>query len=116
MAVSKRLDKTKTIKDGYRPIYANGAYTMASLEHNVESMKNLHGFCSCNNLPSGRIAKLQGGYYILSDENTWDFIERTLGWITFGQLYDRLSKLTHPTKGKIYGENPIDKEFSLFDF
>lgn len=99
-----RFDKTKTIKDGYREIYANGGFTMVNLEENVNSMKNLQGFCSCNNLPSGRIAKLQGGYYILSDAMTWDFVGRALNWITFQVLYDKLSILTNPKTGENYGK------------
>jgi len=89
----KKFDKTKTIKDNYRPIYANNMFTMVNLDYNIDSMKALHGFCSCNSLPSGRIAKLQGGYYILTDSNQWEFIARTLGFLTFGTLYNKLIKL-----------------------
>ena len=78
----------------YLPIFANGTFTNVHRDYNINSMKNLEGFCSCNNLPSGRIAKLQGGYYILSDEGTWDRIGRSLQWITFQVLYDNLKKLT----------------------
>ena len=89
----KKFDKTKTIEDNYRPIYANNMFTMVNLYCNIESMKALHGFCSCNSLPSGRVAKLQGGYYILTNDNTWKFISHTLGFLTFGVLYNELSKL-----------------------
>ena len=44
-------------------------FTRVNLKATVNSMKNLHGFCACNSLPSGRIAKLQGGYYMLNEEN-----------------------------------------------
>lgn len=89
----KKFDITKTESEGYRPIYANNRLTMVNLDYNVDSMKALHGFCSCNCLPSGRIAKLQGGYYILTNDNKWQFIARTLGFLTFGTLYSELSKL-----------------------
>ena len=49
----------KTAIKGYLPIYANGTFTGVNLKATVNNMKNLHGFCTCNSLPSGRIAKLQ---------------------------------------------------------
>ena len=52
-------------------------------------MKNLHGFCACNSLPASRIAKLQGGYYILNDENQWEFISKTLDSLTFEVLFNK---------------------------
>lgn len=89
----KKFDKTKTLADGYRPIYANNMFTMVNLDYNIDSMKALHGFCSCNSLPAGRIAKLQGGYYILNNESKWEFIARALGFLTFGALFNKLSAL-----------------------
>ena len=43
----KRFGKTKTIENNYYPIYAN---TNVNIDCSVNSMKNLHGFCSCNNI------------------------------------------------------------------
>ena len=87
----KRFDKT-TIK-GYLPIYANNTFTRVNLKATVNSMKNLHGFCACNSLPSGRIAKLQGGYYILNDDNQWELISGTLDSLTFEILFNKLNNL-----------------------
>lgn len=89
----KRLDKTKTIKDGYRPIYTNNSFTMVYLKSSVNSMKALHSFCSCNSLPSGRIAKLEGGYYVLNNSKQWEFIARTLNLLSFETLYNSLIKI-----------------------
>ena len=88
----QRFDKT-AIK-GYLPIYANGMFTRVNLKATINSMKNLHGFCTCNSLPSGRIAKLQGGYYILNDENQWEFLSSTLAFLTFEILFNELNNLT----------------------
>ena len=84
----KRFDKTKSIKDGYYPIYANNAFTNVNIEDTVNSMRNLQGFCACNNLASGRIAKLQGGYYFLTSDLKWDFIGDCLSLISFKQILD----------------------------
>ena len=84
----------KTATKGYLPIYANGMFTRVNLKATVNSMKNLHGFCACNSLPSGRIAKLQEGYYILNDENQWEFISNTLDSLTFEILFNKLNNLT----------------------
>ena len=64
-------------------------------------MKNLHGFCSCNNISSGRIAKLQGGYYFLTDNMQWSFIGDSLYRITFRVIYP----MTH--------NDTSDKEIAL---
>ena len=88
----QRFSKT-TIK-GYLPIYANNTFTRVNLKATVNSMKNLHGFCVCNSLPAGRIAKLQGGYYILNDENQCEFISNTLDSLTFEILFNKLNNLT----------------------
>ena len=79
----KRFDKTKNIEDNYYSIYANNDFTNVNIDYTVNSMKNLHGFCSCNNISSGRIAKLQGGYYFLTDDMKWSFIGDSLCRITF---------------------------------
>ena len=55
-------------------------------------MKNLHGFCSCNNISSGRIAKLQGGYYFLTHDMKWSFIGDSLGCITFRVILELFEK------------------------
>jgi bisphosphoglycerate-independent phosphoglycerate mutase (AlkP superfamily) len=91
----KRFDKQGTVKDGYLPIFANNMFTMVHKWKTVNSMKNLQGFCACNELPAGRIAKLQGGYYVLNDNNQWEFISRSLGTLTFEELYDKLFNLKH---------------------
>ena len=79
----KRFDKTKSIEHNYYPIYANNMFTNVNIDCSVNSMKNLQGFCSCNNISSGRIAKLQGGYYFLTDDMEWSFIGDSLCRITF---------------------------------
>ena len=79
----KRFDKTKSIEHNYYPIYANNMFTNVNIDCSVNSMKNLHGFCCCNNISSGRIAKLQGGYYFLTDDLKWSLIGDSLGRITF---------------------------------
>ena len=84
----KRFDKTKSIEDGYYPIYANNMFTNVNIECGVNTMKNLQGFCSCNSLSSGRIAKLQGGYYFLTSDLKWDFIGDCLSLISFKQILD----------------------------
>ena len=84
----------KTATKGYLPIYANGMFTRVNLKATVNSMKNLYGFCACNSLPSGIIAKVQGGYYILNDENQWEFISNTLDSLTFEILFNKLNNLT----------------------
>ena len=81
----------KTAIKGYLPIYANNAFTRVNLKATVNSVKNLHGFCACNSLPASRIAKLQGGYYILNDENQWEFISKTLDSLTFEVLINSLT-------------------------
>ena len=88
----QRFNKTAII--GYLPIYANNMFTRVNLKATVNSMKNLHGFCACNSLPSGRIAKLQGGYYILNDDNQWEFIASTLDSLAFEVLFNKLNSLT----------------------
>lgn len=85
----KRFSKEGGV--GFMPIFANKCFTNVNIKSTVNSMKNLHGFCTCNNLSAGRIAKLQGGYYTLSDSNTWDKIGLNLNDISFEEVYNRLS-------------------------
>ena len=80
-------------KEGYFPIFANGGSTYVNGEHTVNSMKNLHGFCVYNLLPSGRIAKLQGGYYILNNDLKWEYIAPSLNSLPFQVLYNKLKNL-----------------------
>ena len=89
----RRFDKTKSIEDGYYPIYANNDFTNVNIDCSVNSMKNLHGFCSCNNISSGRIAKLQGGYYFLTDDMKWSFIGDSLCRITFRIILKLFKKI-----------------------
>lgn len=84
---------SKVPKEGYAPIYANNNHTNVNLEHTVNSMKNFQGFCVCNNLPSGRFAKLQGGYYILNNDLKWERVSRTLRCISFKEILKILSQL-----------------------
>src|SRR5690606_32495704 len=84
-------------------------YTNVLGNSTIDNMKNLHSFCSCNNLPSGRIAKLQGGYYILNDNNQWEFLGDSLSRMTFISLYESLSKLKHPNPTKNYGLEHFNK-------
>ena len=88
----KRFDKTKSIKDGYYPIYANNAFTNVNIEDTVNSMRNLQGFCACNNLASGRVAKLQGGYCFLTEDLKWSFIGDSLCRITFMVILELFKK------------------------
>ena len=82
----KRYNKTKSIEHNYYPIYTNNSFTNVNIEDTVNSMRNLQGFCACNNLASGRIAKLQGGYYFLTFDNKWERIGNSLREIPFKQL------------------------------
>ena len=84
----KRFDKTKTIEDNYYPIYANNTFTNVNIEDTVNSMRNLEAFCACNNLASGRVAKLQGGYYFLTDDMKWSLVGNSLRWITFRNILE----------------------------
>lgn len=85
----KRFNREGLEKDGYYPIYSNG-FTRVHKESPVNSMKNLQGFCVCNGLSSGRIAKLQGGYYILTKELKWELIGYSLNTISFDVLLKKL--------------------------
>lgn len=64
-------------------------------EKPIKNFRALHSFCTYNCLPSGRISKLQGGYYILNDELKWELISSTLDTLTFRELYEKLSKLSN---------------------
>ena len=86
----KRFDKTKSIEHNYYPIYANNMFTSVNIDYSVNSMKNLHGFCSCNNISSGR---LQGGYYFLTDDMKWSLIGDSLGRITFRVILELFKKI-----------------------
>ena len=87
----KRFDKTKGINDN--PIYANNDFTNVNIDCSVNSMRNLHGFCSCNNISSGRIAKLQGGYYFLTDNMQWSLVGDSLCRITFRVILNLFKKI-----------------------
>lgn len=56
-------------------------------------MRNLEAFCACNNLASGRIAKLQGGYYFLTEDLKWSFIGDSLCRITFRVTLELFKKI-----------------------
>lgn len=86
-----KFNKQGTLKEGYVPIYYKGSFTNVLLESTINTMKNLHSFCTCNSFPSGRVSKLQGGYYFLTNENTWEFIGRALDSITFKILFEKFS-------------------------
>ena len=88
----KRFDKTKSIEHNYYPIYANNMFTNVNIEDTVNSMRNLQGFCACNNLASGRVAKLQGGYYFLTDDMKWSLIGDSLRCITFRVILELFKK------------------------
>ena len=88
----KRFDKTKGINDNYYPIYANNTFTNVNIEDTVNSMRNLEAFCVCNNLASGRIAKLQGGYYFLTDNMQWSLVGNSLRCITFRVILELFKK------------------------
>ena len=91
----KRFDKTKTIEDNYYPIYANNMFTNVNIECSVNSMKNLQGFCACDDVSSGRIAKLQGGYYFLTDDMKWSLIGDSLRCITFRVILELFKKINY---------------------
>ena len=91
----KRFDKTKSIEDGYYPIYANNMFTNVNIDCSVNSMKDLHGFCACNDVSSGRIAKLQGGYYFLTDDMKWFLIGDSLRCITFRVILNLFKKIKY---------------------
>ena len=88
------FNKNGTLKEGYLPIYKHPTgYTKVLITSTINSMKNLHSFCNCNGLPSGRIAKLQGGYYFLNDENKWEFLWENLNGMTYEMLIIGFSKI-----------------------
>lgn len=88
------FNKNGTLKEGYLPIYKHPTgYTKVLKTSTINNMKNLHSFCSCNSLPAGRIAKLQGGYYLLNDENKWEFLCGSLNSITYEMLLTGFSKI-----------------------
>ena len=89
----KRFDKTKSIKDN--PIYTNNMFTNVNIEDTVNSMRNLEAFCVSNNLASGRIAKLQGGYYFLTDDMKWSLIGDSLRCITFRVILELFKKINY---------------------
>jgi hypothetical protein len=96
---------SKTAIEGYLPIYANNMFTRVNLKATVNSMKNLHSFCTCNSLSAGRIAKLQGGYYILNDDDQWEFICKTLDSLTFEILFNKLNNLNQMKTININGKD-----------
>ena len=67
-------------------------FTNVNIDCSVNSMKNLHGFCSCNNISSGRIAKLQGGCYFLTHDMKWSLIGDSLSRITFRVILELFKK------------------------
>jgi len=86
--------KEGLFEDGYLPIYKHPTgYTKVLKTSTINNMKNLHSFCSCNELPAGRIAKLQGGYYLLNDENKWEFLGDSLNGMTYEMLLTGFSKI-----------------------
>jgi hypothetical protein len=86
----QRFDKTKSAEKGYMEIYANNMFTRVNIDHNINTMKNFQGFCACNELPSGRFAKLQGGYYVLNDDSEWELVGMSLDSIPFRTIYNKL--------------------------
>ena len=58
-------------------------------------MRNLQGFCACNNLASGRVAKLQGGYYFLTEDLKWSFIGDSLYRITFRVILELFKNIKY---------------------
>jgi hypothetical protein len=94
----KKFDKSKTVADRYLPIYANNQFTMVNIECTINSMKALQGFCVCNSLPSGKIAKLQGGYYVLNNDEKWDFLAGALSSLSFEVLFNKLTALKPKVK------------------
>jgi len=89
-----KFNKNGTLKKGYLPIYKHPTgYTKVLKTSTINSMKNLHSFCTCNGLPAGRIAKLQGGYYLLNDENEWEFLSESLNGMSYEMLLTCFSKI-----------------------
>ena len=91
----KRFDKTKSIEHNYYPIYANNMFTNVNIKDSINSMRNLQGFCACNNLASGRVAKLQGGYYFLTEDLKWSFIGDSLYRITFRVILELFKNIKY---------------------
>ena len=58
-------------------------------------MRNLEAFCACNNISSGRIAKLQGGYYFLTHDMKWSLIGDSLGRITFRVILELFKQIQY---------------------
>ena len=61
----------------------------------------LHGFCACNNLASGRIAKLQGGYYFLTDDMKWSLIGDSLRCIAFRVILELFKTIKYENNNYI---------------
>jgi hypothetical protein len=98
-----KFNKNGSFEEGYLPIYKHPTgYTKVLKTSTIDSMKNLHSFCTCNSLPAGRIAKLQGGYYLLNDENEWEFLCGSLNGMTYEILLIGFSKITS-IKSKVLG-------------
>lgn len=88
------FNKNGTLKGGYLPIYKHPTgYTKVLKTSTINNMKNLHSFCNCNSLPAGRIAKLQGGYYLLNDKAQWEFLCVSLNSMTYEMLLTGFSKI-----------------------
>lgn len=87
-----RFTKTPRNPENYLPTYYNG-FTMVHKKAKIMSMREIQGFCETNNLPSSRFAKMQGGYYILNSNWSWEFYAKYLNQITFENLYKTLKNL-----------------------
>lgn len=70
-------------------IWINGYYQEIKPDSSVNSFKNLRSFCAENLLPHN-IVKSQGGYYMITEDFTMKRVFRTLGDITYQDIYDIL--------------------------
>lgn len=55
----------------------------------VKSTRLMTSFCSYNSLKNA-VVKTQGGWYFVNQDGRLEFVTRTLGDISFQQLYDFL--------------------------
>jgi hypothetical protein len=72
-------------------IWVSGGWRNISPSETVNSTRRLQSFCVFNCLECN-IFKSQGGYYKLSDQGRLEFVTRTLGTISFQDVYSLLSK------------------------
>jgi len=70
-------------------IWINSGYQKIDPDTPVRSLRNLRSFCAENLLPQS-IVKSQGGYYNIKSDGTMFKVFRTLGEVSYSDIYDIL--------------------------